>query len=422
MTMISDHEMSQQSRYTRAIILGGGYSARLTACALTPVMPINKMIGKLEQCADVTGPESMTGQRSHSHIFLPRLEQELTRIDPSFAALFAERGLWFQPGSKRLGDRVPQGCRRLFATRWQFDGAIDALFQRSVGSKGVTPIDAGVRGFHMDPQQCAIHAIDFVGDGRLDIAPDTLVIDAMGAKSPIMQNLAKGDKGAEDLSSQITYLTQFFRLTSAQASQLPDALTECSRGFGAVYMMLYPAAQGWFSVSLAVNSARKDLVRRFRDPAAFLDFCRQNQATATWVDAAEPGGALRMFVNPRNRWNVDIFARQTTPRNYIAVGDALVTMTPTRGANCSFSATHIRILRDLLTSGQTDLQRAFADAVRNEQRTFFESTLGEHLGDELITRASAPWGPLKRVKAVIKQILGIDRTRIAETLERSSSI
>ena len=417
--MISDREMRHQSRYARVIILGGGYSARLSACALMPVIPIDKMIGKLEQYIGITGPESVTGQRSHSHIFLPRLEQELTRLDPSFAALFAERGLCFQSGSKRLGDRVPQGCRRLFATRWQFDGAIDALFQRSVASKGVTPIDAGVRGFQVYRQRCAIDAIEFVGGGRLAIAPDTLVLDAMGAKSPIMQTLAKG---AEDLSSQITYLTQFFRLTSAQISQLPDALTECSRAFGAVNMMLYPAAQGWFSVSLAVNSARKDLVRRFRDPAAFLGFCRQNPASATWLDAAEPRGALRMFVNPRNRWNVEIFARETAPKNYIAVGDALVTMTPTRGANCSFSATHIRILRDLLVSGETDLQRAFADAVRNEQRTFFESTLGEHLGDELITRVSAPWGPLKRIKAGIKETLGIGRTRIAKVLERSSSI
>ena len=109
------------------VILGGGYSARLTALALSSLRPVGAIL-----CADdlweiETGPEKLSGQRAHSHIFLPRLEQELQRINPSLVGELAELGLRFRPGSQRLSADAPAAARRLFATRWQFDKAIHEL-------------------------------------------------------------------------------------------------------------------------------------------------------------------------------------------------------------------------------------------------------------------------------------------------------
>lgn len=414
-----------QTGFKNALILGGGYSARLAACALAPVLPLSGVIGLIQAPIGDEGPDAVTGQRAHSHVFLPRLEQELGRINPDLPKMMAQRGFRFQPGSTRLHASAPMACRRLFATRWQFDNLIDALFQTLVVEPGgPIPVNAVVRGFETDPDTGAISALHIASDDRQKVGEDTLIVDAMGTRSPIMEALARDGAVSEDAPSQIAYLTRFFRLNAPHPARLPDPLVDCPHNFGAVFLMLYPAANGWFSVSLAVNSQRQDLVRQLRDPEAFAAFARQSPHAAAWLDAAEPKGPLRLYVNPRNRWNVDLFAGGRAPRNYLAVGDALTSMLPTLGANCSFAATHIRIMRDLIAEGSGALQQDFAAAVHGEQRVFFDQALASpKLGDAVVAFAGAArTRPLKRVKAVVRRALGIDRRRIIKQLASSSSI
>jgi hypothetical protein len=411
--------MTHHERFTDLLILGNGYSACLAAIALAPILPIKTMIAPPRPQTDTKGPERLVGQHAHSHIFLPRLKQELHRIDPDLLIALAQRGYSFVSGSYRLGPDAPIACQRLFATRWQFDGVIEAIFRDGVT---VGEIAASVTDFQVDSDR--ISTLTLTSRDTLNVSATTLVLDAMGTKSPIMKTLSRKVSAITDQPGNIVYITQFFQCRDEQQTQLPDPLIDCPHDFGKASVMLYPGADGWFSVSLAIAIDQKTFIREMRDPEAFLAFCNQSPKIMAWTQTADAIGPNRIFINPRNRWNVKIFQAGTAPANYLAVGDALTTMLPTLGANCSFAATHIRIIRDLLASESADLQGAFSRAVHEEQYEFFQKALAGKAGPgQFIPFDASPHNRLsKRIKRKLRRLLGLDRARIIKQLSNSSSL
>ena len=411
--------MKNASEFKDVLILGGGYSAHLAAIALDPVLPVRAIVAPKTQGGGQGMPDGLSGQHAHSHIFLPRLEREIQRIDPDLLPRMAAHGLRFVPGSYRLGDDAPEASRRLFATRWQFDAMIEALFQERIEAPRR---DASIREAQLSGG--AIQALTLAEGKQMDVPDTTLVLDAMGTKSPVMATLARGAEGIIDEAGDVAYITQFFHRSVAPARPLPDPLIDCPHDFGAVAVMLYPGAEGWFSISMAVDTRHKELVREMRQPETFLDFCRKNPNVAAWIDGASVEGPNRIYINPRNRWNVGLFEGGTAPANYLAVGDALTTMLPTLGANCSFAATHIRIVRDLLVEDIGDYPAAFAKAVTDAQFPFFQRALTRKPPADGVTpfEQSREQRPLKRVKRGIRRALGLDRRRIITHLAASSSL
>ncbi len=415
--------MTSKSDFSDILILGNGYSAHLAAIALDPVLPVRSMIAPLVRSVEAETLDGLVGQHAHSHIFLPRLEQELHRIDVNLLPAMASHGYRFSPGSYRLGDDAPAGCRRMFATRWQFDEVIETIFRQQVQTRHVTASVSGI-----ETEDSRITAISLTEGGPIAVSPSTLVLDAMGTKSPIMTALPDRDEFTIDQPGNVVYVTQFFRCLDVHERPLPDPLIDCPHDFGAAAMMLYPGAKGWFSISLAIHAEHKALIREVRDRKAFLSFCRQSPNVAAWVDGAKPVGSNKIYINPRNTWNVGLLeAGSAAPANYLAVGDALTTMLPTLGANCSFAATHVRIIRDLLANGAPQLQHAFSTAVNAEQFDFFKKALvGKRAGGEFISyipyKDSRQNRPIKRFKRRLRRLLGRDRPRIVRQLMDSSSL
>jgi len=400
------------------LILGNGYSAHLAAIALDPVLPVVSMIAPPCRRVEADTLDGLIGQHAHSHIFLPRLEHELQRIDATLLPAMASTGYRFVPGSYRLDDDAPARCRRLFATRWQFDEVIKTLFEQRVKTEHVAGAVAGA-----ETEAGRISAVTLVHGGRIEVAPTTLVLDATGTRSPIMTVLAGQDERVITQPGNVVYITQFFRRSQMQDRTLPDPLIECPHDFGAIAMMLYPGGEGWFSISLAVDAAHKPLVHKMRDRATFIAFCRQSPHVAAWLEGADAIGTNKIYINPRNTWNVGVFEIAAAPANYLAVGDALTTMLPTLGANCSFAATHVRIIRDLLAGKTPRLQRAFAKAVTGEQFSFFQQALvGRPPAEGIVPYEASPINrPLKRAKRKLRRLLGQDRPRIIKQLSNSSS-
>ncbi len=99
-------------------------------------------------------------------------------------------------------------------------------------------------------------------------------------------------------------------------------------------------------------------------------------------------------------------------------------MLPTLGANCSFAATHVRIIRDLLAGNDPQLQGAFSKAVHAEQFEFFQKALvGKMASDRIIPYEASPQNrPVKRFKRRLRRLLGRDRARIIKQLSASSSL
>lgn len=411
--------MIADDRFDRLLILGGGYSAHLAALALDPILPTEAIIAWPQPQGAGDRPGALAGQHAHSHIFLPRLERELNRIDPGLLEALSGQGLAFVPGSYRLSAKADLACRRLFATRWQVDDALGAVYRQRVQTREV---DFAVSG--MEVEGGHLTAVFDASGVRIDVPRTTLVLDAMGTRSPIMAQLSGRCSSVIDKPGNVVYITQFFKRHETAGQTLPDPLVDCPHDFGPVAVMLYPGADGWFSISMAINASQKELVRDLREPQAFLALCRENPHVAAWVEAARPVGPSRLYINPRNTWNVDVFAQGLAPANYLAVGDALTTMLPTLGANCSFAATHIRIIRDLVAADVAQLKSRFADAVRGEQFEFFQAALSGNPPQAMFT----PFGASrrnrldKRIKHWLRKSTGLDRKRIVRQLTNSSSL
>ncbi|KMW57405.1 hypothetical protein AIOL_002368 [Candidatus Rhodobacter oscarellae] len=361
----------------------------------------------------------MNGHRAHSHIFLPRLEVELRKINPAILDRFAKHALQFTPGSKRLTGDVPQECRRLFATRWQTDSALLELFGETVGlAKTQTQIQGAAL------KAGSIRQLDLQDNAPLSVQEDTLVIDAMGGNSPLMSDLLVQTGAGVDQPSNVVYVTQFFRLDQPSSKGLPDPLIECGHDFGALYMTLYPAQGGWFSLTLAIHAEHRDLVRKFREPDAFLELANSHPKARVWLSRARAVGPNRMFIKPRNRWNVGVLTADGTPKNYVPVGDALTSMNPTLGANCSFSATHIRIARDLVRDRVADFPSAYAALVTKEQYAFFEGAIAANAPPKPFVAykdaRQSRWD--KRLNRTLRKLRGRDKPGIQNLLKETSSL
>lgn len=411
--------MIKTASFDEVVILGNGYSAQLSAIALEPIIKHKRLIGPVVANPSPSGPEELTGQHAHSHVFLPRLEAELRRIDPGILDGLGHKGLCFRPGSRRLSESAPLESRRLFATRWQFDDAIYGIYQDKVRAEDV---HGSVETAIID--QGAIRSIALANGTVIQTNDTTLILDAMGAGSPVMGALISGCDSVQDHSSNIVYITQFFRLREGSEEDLPDPLVDCPHDFGVAHLMLYPALDDWFSVTAAVATEHKDLVQKLRDQEQFILFCKDHPHVASWLQKAEPVGRCRLFINPRNRWNTSVFEGGYAPKNYLAVGDALTSMIPTLGANCSFAATHIRIMRDLVQTPPMQLQQKFSEEVHKEQFRFFQSAVKTvRPARAYVSYKDAPQNRLsKRVKRRLRRILGLDRARILRSLAASSSL
>ncbi len=283
--------MTAKIDFDDVLILGNGYSAQLAAIALDPVLPIRAMVAPLKRTVESETLAGLVGQHAHSHIFLPRLQRELHRINADLLPAMAVHGYRFVPGSYRLRDNATIECRPMFATRWQFDDVVETLFQQRVQTRHVAASVCGI-----ETEAGRISAVLLSSGGVIVASPSTLVLDANGTKSPIMTTLSAKDDSVIDQPGNVVYITQFFRRLDMSTRSLPDPLIDCPHDFGVAAVMLYPGAMGWFSISLAIDAQQKALIREMRDCEAFLSFCRQSPHVAEWINGAEAVGRNKIYI------------------------------------------------------------------------------------------------------------------------------
>ena len=416
--------------FENAIVLGDGFAARLTALMLAQELPLVTVIGPRLKDTIADNPQAQTGHAAHSHIFLPRLEQELTAICPALLAEMKDVDIVFQPGSTRLRRQVPPMARRAFATRWQVDRLLGQLLGNT---PTVSLLEYRIRGVELQSylhsqtkEPTAIAAIKYGHDNRMLVSTQTLVVDALGSNSLVMSKLQDQQTERINQSSHIAYLTQFFKLNPATSDRLPDPLTECVQDFDGAFATLYPGARGWYSVTLAMDARHRSLLKSVRFQDRFLDICQQSSGIREWMDSSQPVGPLRTYINPQNRWNVDAFASKSMPVNYVAVGDSLVTSCPALGAGCSFAATHIRVVKETMKFPVADFHCNFARKIHEEQFPFFLSSLARQppsghviLGPSKLRQESHR---LRTVRKFVGRMLGLERLRLIRQLRRSSSL
>lgn len=405
--------------FQKCVILGDSLSARFAALALIGQLDIECVVGPQNTSETKGAGSDLVGKSAHSHIFLPRLQLELERSMPEAWASMQDGGLEFRGGSNRLPDDSDPRAARLFSTRWQLDKVVGREFFRRVDA---TLIPQKIVGCTQAKALSAtvIEELHLADGQSVYVDEATLVIDAMGANSRVW-NAVSGDATSEiDRVGHVSYVTQFFRLNDPKIDDLPDPLTECSQSFGECHMTLYPGMNGWFSVSAAVGNDNHALIKQLRETKAFTDYASLAPSLTKWIQSSSPIEKPKIYVKPRNRWRVSAFLEGSVPRNYVAIGDALVTTMPTFGAGCSFAATHVRVLKETLQQDTANFHIAFARAIEKEQQRFFQECLSLDMPEQglIIKKASH----LKSLKKRFRQWTGADKVRVQKQLVKTSSL
>ena len=410
--------------FKRVVILGDGFAAKVAVLALAEHFPVGVIMR--QNCAseiEVSSPTNAAGHSAHSHIFLPRLEYELAKVYPRLLDCLHAEGLSFIKGSRYLFGKVPTGARRMFATRWQVDKVLNREFQKyRLASELFGKVQSVVIG--LGQQNTRITAIELHDGQYFEVPDDALVLDAMGTYSPIMTQLQAGNPRRIDEPTGLAYLTLFSRLNTNCEQQLPDALTECIADFRGAFVTLYQGANRWFSLTVGTNIRNGELIRAVRNKGAFVELCSRKPEIRAWTEASEPIGEVRLYHNPRNRWNLGIFEDGTIPLNYSAIGDSLVTTCPSLGAGCSFAATHVRATIDNLHKPIGEFHAGFAKEIKNEQFAFFAESQKKPppqtcSPSELdISVESYPRLLARR----IRRAAGLERRRTIRRLSQSSSL
>ena len=414
--------------FKSVVILGDGFAAKIAVLALTEHCPVSVIMppgSSLATGAD--SPVNARGHSAHSHVFLPRLECELAKVSPYLLDCLHAEGLPFRKGSKYLFGMVPIGARRMFATRWQVDNVLNREFRRC---HAVNTLLGKVQSVVISPsatpdrQTARVATIALHGGQHFDVPEDTLVLDAMGTNSPVMSQLQTGNHGRIDEPTELAYLTLFSRLKTDCEQQLPDALTECMADFGGAFVTLYPGGHRWFSLTIGTNVRNVELIRAVRDKDMFVELCSKKPEIRAWINASESDGEVRIYHNPRNRWNLGMFEDGSIPSNYSAIGDALVTTCPSLGAGCSFVATHVRATIENIHKPVERFHAGFAKDIRSEQFAFFlgsrekppPSACRPH---ELDTKAESKPRLLARR---LRRVIGLERQRTIRRLSQSSTL
>jgi hypothetical protein len=352
-------------------------------------------------------PVDLTGKPAHSHAFLPRFIRDVETVVPELSQAFERKGLRRVAASRAFRNPAPLEATRLQAMRWQVEDVVTKTFNQSLGDRLVSGTVASAR---IDGHLAELT----LQDGRiLSLDPDTLVVDATGARSPLMKLIAglPGAPAVEDEPSHIGYVTQLFRLERPGASaRLPDTVLDCAEHLGPAFVTLYEGADGWFSVTLAWDMRYRATTDRLHDTASVVALAGQSDGVARWIAAARTAGPARRYLNPRNRWSPPLLAWEGCPANYVSIGDALVTTAPTLGAGCSWLASHVRLLAGSLEAG-SGWRAHLLDAITAEQRGFFDHSVavGAPQHTDPPPKRTLSKGPLRAFLAPF-----LDRKRRAE--------
>jgi 2-polyprenyl-6-methoxyphenol hydroxylase-like FAD-dependent oxidoreductase len=345
-------------------------SGKLAAMALYDRIEVTAMVGPAP-IPFGSDPVDLTGKPAHSHAFLPRFIRDVEAVVPQLSTAFERAGLQRVAASRAFRNPAPFQATRLRAMRWQVEDVVTDTFNQRLGDRliSATVSSARIDG-HLN--ELTLH------DGRtLALDPGTLVVDATGARSPLMRLIAglPGAPVVEDEPSHIGYVTQIFRLKQPGASAwLPDTVLDCAEHLGPAFVTLYEGADGWFSVTLAWDMRDRATTDHLHDTASVIALAGQSAGVERWIAAARPAGPARRYLNPRNRWSPPLLAWEGCPANYVSIGDALVTTAPTLGAGCSWLASHVRLLAESLAAG-SGWRKQLLDAITAEQRAFFDQSV-----------------------------------------------
>ena len=353
------------------------------------------------------------GHLRHSHAFLARLRTLIKTHHPALLEALNAAGC----RELKLADGLPEPMRAIYrsapgdedlAVLTSRRTTLELVMRRYVEALSGVSIRSGlfVREAIVETTASGERRVAGVrvgGPGEVgeDLRAD-ITIDAGGRLSQIPEQLRGAGAVIEEESEAcgILYYTRHYRLRPGQ-DEPPRGKTSGTGDLGFIKFGLFPADNGWFSVTLAVPEIEEDLRRHVVSPKTFDAICRQMPGLVEWIDPerSEPMSRVFGMGDLIGHWRRYVTDAGPAALDYFAVGDALIRTNPLYGRGCSFAAVEAFVLADVLKDTQTPLARAelFQTRIKAALRPYFE---GMRNGDRTaIKRAAAIIDPVKRAKS-----------------------
>ncbi len=328
------------------------------------------------------------GHLRHSHAFLARLRTLIKQHHPALLTALTDAGareltmqagiplpmqdVWVpQPGDEEMAVITSRRTTlELVMRRYVEDLAgvsiRSGVFVREaiIESEGGVRRVAGVRVTRDDGAAEDIRAdVTVDAGGRLSAIPEQL--EAAGAKID-----------AESEACGILYYTRHYRLRPGQ-DEPPRTAHGGTGDLGYIKFGLFPADNGWFSVTFAVPEIEEGLRAKVIDPQAFDAICAQMPGLKDWVDPARAEPMSRVFGmgDLIGHWRRFVTDAGPAALGYFPVGDALVRTNPLFGRGCSFAAVAAFTLADVLRATADPARRpgAYQGAITTALRPYYEA-------------------------------------------------
>lgn len=373
----------------RVVVIGAGMAGLWTAMALAPTGREVILLDRDPPPPD-GGPDTAfedwarrgVGHLRHSHAFLARLRTLIRDEYPELlAALFAAgcRDLTFENSLTPMHRRryKPQPVDRDLAVLTSRRTTLELVMRRHVeGLAGVSfRPGAFVRELIVEPGETPRVTGVRLEDGE-ELRAD-IVVDARGRTSPTVEQLkaAGADIRESGEDSRVIYFTRHYRLR--------DGREEPPRGRGSStgnlsYLMfgVFPADNGWFSVTLCLPDIEEEMRKAVIDPAVFDAVCRQLPGVAPWIEPERTEGMSRVFGMGQLHSHWVDFTPDGRPavHGFFAVGDSLVRTNPLYGRGCSFAGVGAHLLRDALavTTDPGERLASYTKAAEAELRPYYK--------------------------------------------------
>ena len=406
------------------LILGAGIAGLCSALALSgkghTITLIEKDPPPPEGGADVAFADwkhAGVGHLRHSHAFLARLRTLIKASHPALLDALAAAGC----RELKFADGLPEPMREIYRPAPGDDDLAVLTSRRTTLELVIRRYVEGLEGVEIR-SGLIVKEVLIEGAGatrrvagvRIDGEPPSeiradITVDAGGRLSNVPDQLREAGAVIEEEreAGGILYSTRHYRLKDGQGEP-PRGRTSGTGDLGYIKYGLFPADNGWFSVTLAVPEVQAYLRQKVVSPEIFDAICNMMPGLAIWVDPAraEPMSRVYGMGDLVGHWRRFVTDAGPAALDYFPIGDVMIRTNPLYGRGCSFAAVSAFVLAEVIGADAAPAARAklYQDRIATALGPYFKNMRN---GDRAaIKRAAAIVDPSLRRKPNLLSKLG----------------
>ncbi|MDH6218027.1 NAD(P)/FAD-dependent oxidoreductase [Streptomyces pseudovenezuelae] len=345
---------SSVGRQRRAIVIGGGLTAMLTAQALSTRTDV--LVIERDSLPEIPEPRKSLPQAHHVHVLWSGGAEAIAALLPDVLSDLESAGARRIPLTSGMVGLSPAGWFR----RWQEShyaiachrDLFDWVIRRQVlGAKdnGITVMQ-GTTVLGLAGSADTVTGVDVrTNDGRQETLLADLVVDASGkgSQTPVWLNrLGAQSPPSREVDSGLVYASRLYQAPHGLPETWPIINVQADpRGDGPGQAgVILPIEDGRWLVTLSGTRGGEPTI----DPDAFGNFALglRHPIVGEMIKKADPLGPVHVTRMTANRRR--FYEKTALPANFLALGDAVAAYNPTYGHGMSVAAQSALTLRNMI--------------------------------------------------------------------------